>query len=330
MKKIILLLTAVSVILSASACSSPQKSESLSVTGMYFDTVVTVEAWSTDRETLEHCMEMCETYEQMLSAHIETSEVSAINRAEGKPVTVSEETADLIELGCSYGRLSGGLFDITIAPASSLWNFHNSENPCIPDAGELSEAVSHIDYRCVQVDGCTVTLTDPEAAIDLGGIAKGYIADRIKEYLESEGVEHALINLGGNMLAVGGRYDGTDFQIGIQKPFAQTGTVLAAVSVSDQSIVSSGNYERYFEQNGKIYHHILDPGTGYPADTGLYQVTIISDSSAQGDALSTTCFLLGLDKGMELIQSLDGVEAVFVTSDMEIHVSGENIPVQIL
>ena len=275
-------------------------------------------------------MEMCGTYEQMLSAHIETSEVSAINRAEGKPVTVSEETADLIELGCSYGRLSGGLFDITIAPASNLWNFHNSENPCIPDAGELSEAVSHIDYRCVQVDGCTVTLTDPEAAIDLGGIAKGYIADRIKEYLESEGVEHALINLGGNMLAVGGRYDGTDFQIGIQKPFAQTGTVLAAVSVSDQSVVSSGNYERYFEQNGKIYHHILDPGTGYPADTGLYQVTIISDSSAQGDALSTTCFLLGLDKGMELIQSLDGVEAVFVTSDMEIHVSSENIPVQIL
>ena len=132
------------------------------------------------------------------------------------------------------------------------------------------------------------------------------------------------------MLAVGGRYDGTDFQIGIQKPFAQTGTVLAAVSVSDQSVVSSGNYERYFEQNGKIYHHILDPGTGYPADTGLYQVTIISDSSAQGDALSTTCFLLGLDKGMELIQSLDGVEAVFVTSDMEIHVSSENIPVQIL
>ena len=106
--------------------------------------------------------------------------------------------------------------------------------------------------------------------------------------------------------------------------------MLAAVSVSDQSVVSSGNYERYFEQNGKIYHHILDPGTGYPADTGLYQVTIISDSSAQGDALSTTCFLLGLDKGMELIQNLDGVEAVFVTSDMEIHVSSENIPVQIL
>ena len=300
------------------------------MTGMYFDTVVTVEAWGADSDTLEHCMEMCETYEQMLSAHIETSEISAINQAEGQPVTVSEETAELIKLGCSYGRLSEGRFDITIAPASNLWDFHDSENASLPDARELSEAVSHVDYRCVQVDGCTVTLTDPEAAIDLGGIAKGYIADRMKEYLEKEGVEHALINLGGNMLAVGGRYDGTDFRIGIQKPFAQTGTVLASVSVSDKSVVSSGNYERYFKLDGRIYHHILDPDTGYPADTGLYQVTIISDSSVQGDALSTTCFLLGLDKGMELIQSLDGVEAVFVTDDMEIHVSSEDIPVQLL
>lgn len=330
MKKFILLLTAAVTALAATACSSPRNSESLSVTGMYFDTVVTIEAWGTDMNTLNHCMEMCRSYEQLLSAHIETSEISAINHAEGQPVTVSEETAELIKLGCRYGRLSGGLFDITIAPASSLWDFHDSENHDIPDAEELSEAVSHIDYRCVQVNGCTVTLTDPEAAIDLGGIAKGYIADRIKEYLESEGVKHALINLGGNMLAVGGRYDGTDFQIGIQKPFSETGTVLASVSISGQSVVSSGNYERYFEKDGKIYHHILDPSTGYPADTGLNQVTIISDSSAQGDALSTTCFLLGLDKGMELIRSLDGVEAVFVTDDMEIHVSSAELPVRIL
>ncbi len=132
------------------------------------------------------------------------------------------------------------------------------------------------------------------------------------------------------MLAVGGRYDGTDFQIGIQKPFAETGTVLASVAISGKSVVSSGNYERYFEQDGEIYHHILDPATGYPADTGLNQVTIISDSSAQGDALSTTCFLLGLDKGMELIQSLDGVEAVFVTSDMKVHASSEDLSVTIL
>lgn len=330
MKKILSLLTAVLMTISVSSCDSPPETESLSATGTYFDTVVTIEVWGSTRDILNHCMDMCESYEQLFSTHIETSEVSEINRAAGHPVTVSSETAELISLGCRYGELSGGKFDITIAPASTLWDFHNKDHPVIPDTEELAQAVSHIDYQCVQVDGCTVTLSDPEARIDLGGIAKGYIADRIKEYLESEGIEHALINLGGNMLAVGGREDGTDFRIGIQKPFSETGTVMASVSVSDRSVVSSGNYERYFEQDGVLYHHILDPDTGYPADTGLYQVTILSDSSADGDALSTTCFVLGLEKGMELVRSLDNVEAIFVTSDMQVHLSSEDIPIEIL
>lgn len=330
MKKFLSLLVSASVMLSVFACASPSPSESLSATGMYFDTVVTVEAWGTDRDTLDSCMELCEFYEQLLSAHIETSEISEINRAQGRPVEVSEETAELIKLGCRYGELSGGKFDITIAPASSLWNFHDKKNAVIPDKQELAEAVSHIDYRCIQIDRSTVTLTDPDAKIDLGAVAKGYIADQIKEYLESQGVEHALINLGGNMLALGSRTDGTDFRIGIQKPFAQSGDVIAAVSVSDMSVVSSGNYERYFEQDGTLYHHILDPDTGYPADTGLYQVTVLSDSSADGDALSTVCFVLGLEKGMELIKSLDGVEAIFVTSDMKLHQSSDDLPVEIL
>ena len=189
----------------------------------------------------------------------------------------------------------------------------------------MAEAVSHIDYHCIEVNGTTVTLTDPEAQIDLGGIAKGYIADRIKEYLESEGVEHALINLGGNMLALGGRYDGSPFRIGLQEPFADTGSVLDVLDVTDQSVVSSGNYERYFEKDGVIYHHILDPDTGYPIQNNLDQVTIISDASVDGDALSTTCYALGLEKGMELIQSLDDVEAVFVTHDGEIHTTDDSL-----
>lgn len=121
------------------------------------------------------------------------------------------------------------------------------------------------------------------------------------------------------MLALGGRPDGSDFKIGIQEPFAADGTVLTSLSVSDQSVVSSGNYERYFEKDGVIFHHILDPDTGYPIQNDLYQVTVISDSSVQGDALSTTCYALGLEEGMELIKHMDGVEAVFVTSTLEIH-----------
>lgn len=300
------------------------------MTGTYFDTVVQIEVWGADQDMIEHCRKMCETYEQMLSATIETSEISKINNADGEPVSVSDDTAELIEKGIEYGEISGGLFDITIAPASGLWNFTDNEDKTLPDPDELAEAVSHIDYRCVHVDGNTVVLTDPEAQIDLGGIAKGYIADRLKEYLEGEGIEHALIDLGGNMLALGGRYDGTDFRIGLQKPFAETGTAMAALSINDQSVVTSGDYERYFEKDGVIYHHILDPATGYPVQNDLDQVTIISDRSVDGDALSTTCFAMGLEDGLELIRSLDGVEAIFVTKDGEIHTSSNEIELEVL
>ena len=313
-----------------SGCTTLPKSESLTMTGTYFDTVVQIEVWGADQDMIEHCRKMCETYEQMLSATIKTSEISRINNAGGEPVSVSDDTAELIEKGIEYGEISGGLFDITIAPASGLWNFTDNEDKTLPDPDELAEAVSHIDYRCVHVDGNTVVLTDPEAQIDLGGIAKGYIADRLKEYLEGEGIEHALIDLGGNMLALGGRYDGTDFRIGLQKPFAETGTAMAALSINDQSVVTSGDYERYFEKDGVIYHHILAPSTGYPVQNDLDQVTIISERSVDGDALSTTCFAMGLEDGMELIRSLDGVEAIFVTKDGEIHTSSDEIGLQVL
>lgn len=320
------LATSASLMVSLGGCTSPLDNESLSMTGMYFDTVVTVEVWGADREVLDHCEELCGYYEQLFSRTIEDSEVSKINNSGGQPVTVSDETAELIRLGLEYGDISDGYFDITIASASELWDFTDNEEKTLPDPGELTEAVTHIDYHNVRVDGNTVTLSDPDTKIDLGGIAKGYIADQLKKYLEEEGVEHALINLGGNMLAVGSKYDGSPFRIGLQKPFEPDGTPIVVLEVNDQSVVTSGNYERYFEKDGTIYHHILDPDTGYPIQNDLYQVSIISDRSVDGDALSTTCYALGLEKGMELIQSLDGVEAVFVTSDYEIHTTTEDLP----
>lgn len=321
----ILTLAAFLTAFSAGGCGTPIKTESLKMTGMYFDTVIQIEAWGTDRAVLDHCEEMCEYFEGILSPSIETSEVSQINRAQGAPVTVSDETAELIRLGIYYGGLSEGRFDITTAPASDLWNFKENPDGVLPGSEALQEAVSHIDYRCIQIDGRTVTLTDPEARIDLGGIAKGYIADSLKDYLKDAGVEHAVINLGGNVLALGGKYDGTSFHIGIQKPFAADGTLLGSVSLSDQSLVSSGDYERYFEKDGVIYHHILDPFTGYPVQNDLDQVTILSERSVDGDALSTTCYILGLEEGMKLIQGINGVEAVFVTKDGKIHTTDDQI-----
>ena len=245
------------------------------MTGTYFDTVVQIQVWGADQDIIDHCRELCENYEQLFSATIDTSEVSEINNAGGEPVTVLMRPPSLFKRDF-YTEKYQRLFDITIAPASSLWNFTDNEEKTLPDPDKLAEAVTHIDYHCVSVEGNTVTLTDPEARIDLGGIAKGYIADRVKEYLETEGIKHALIDLGGNMLALGNRYDGTDFRIGLQKPFAETGTAMAAVSINDPAVVTSGDYERYFEKDGIIYHHILDPDTGYPVQNDLDQVTIIS------------------------------------------------------
>ena len=306
-------------------CSTKDQSQSLSMTGTYFDTVVKIEVWGADSKIMDGCKDICEKYEQLLSPTIDSSEINQINQAHGTPVSVSEETADLIELGKYYGDLSGGKFDITIASASDLWNFHDNADHSIPDAGQLSEAVTHINYKTIEVNGTTVTMSDPYAKIDLGGIAKGYIADQVKNYLVEEGIEHAYINLGGNILTLGGKTDGSNFRIGIQKPFAEDGTVMAVLPVSDKSIVSSGNYERYFKKDGKIYHHILDPSTGYPIENNLNQVTIISDKSVDGDALSTTCYALGLDEGLKLIRSMDNIEAVFITDDNTIYKSSDSV-----
>ena len=221
--------------------------------------------------------------------------------------------------------MSNGAFDITIGSVSSLWDF-TAESPKVPDSGRIAEALTHVDYTSVSVsdngDG-TYSISKPDDVIlDLGAVAKGYIADKIKDFLEENGVKRAIINLGGNVLCIGKKTNTDNFGIGVRKPFAANNEVLVALSVDDSSVVSSGNYERYFyADDGTFYHHILNPATGYSYDNDLSDVTILSKDSLTGDCLSTTCFCLGLDDGMKLIESLDGIEAVFVTNEGEIHYS---------
>lgn len=286
-----------------------------------FDTVVTITIYDKGSEdVLDACVEKCEDYNARFSRTTEGSEIYELNHAGGQPVTVSDDTADLIEKGLEYSRASGGKFDITIAPLSDLWDFKNNTGT-IPDDTAIQEAKSHIGYENVKIDGNTVQLLDSDAEIDLGGIAKGYIADQLKAYMEGQDISHALINLGGNVLALGGKPDGSDYNIGIQKPFAQNGEAITAVKIKNESVVSSGVYERYFKINDKIYHHILDPQTGYPYENNLLGVSIVCDSSTEADALSTTCFAMGLDDGMNYIESIDSAEALFITDDYKIHYS---------
>lgn len=324
MKKSFFYFITIMLLLALTSCSSPRRDEKLSVTGIYFDTVIQIDAWGVSTSVLDECKKICENYESLFSNKIETSEISRINASAGTPVKVSQETIDLISLGLSYCELSGGKFDITIAPLSDLWNFTDRPEHTVPDAGAIEEARSHVDYRKVLVDEnvCTVTLQDPQAKIDLGGIAKGYIADRLKEYLKKEGIEHALINLGGNVLTLGTSFDGSPFRIGIQKPFDEQNTPIDIVEIQDRSVVSSGVYQRYFKKDGRLYHHILNPETGYPYANHLLQATVITGSSADGDALSTCCFALGLEEGSALIESLEDVQAVFVTEDYRLHYVG--------
>ena len=297
-------------------CSITTK-EPLSKTGFHFDTVITITLYdSKDEELLNTCFDFCREFEELVSRTIETSEISMINHANGQSVEVSDTTIELLKRGIEFGELTDGAFDITIAPLSELWDFKSNPGN-LPSEADINEALSHVDYKNIVIDGNTVTLKDPDAAIDLGGIAKGYMADQLKEYLLAEGITSAIINLGGNVLTVGSKPDDNAFHIGIQKPFDEQNATITSVSVKDSSVVTSGSYERYFEVNDTIYHHILNTDTGYPCDNELLSVSILSKESIDGDALSTSCFALGLENGQKLIESMEDVDAIFVTKDFE-------------
>ena len=301
--------------------------EPVSATAIKLNTAVTVTIYdSQDRELLTECMNLCDKYEKIFSRTASDSELYQLNHRELTPVAGTEDTfqisdplAELIRKGLYYSELSEGAFDIAIEPLTSLWDF-TAEDPQVPEDRLIQKALTKCDYHNVSVsDNNEVILKTEDTAIELGAIAKGYIADRLKDYLISQGVKSAIINLGGNVLCIGGKPNDSSFKIGIQKPFADRSETIAVMDIKDKSVVSSGVYERCFEQDGTLYHHLLNPRTGYPYDNGLITVTIISDESVDGDALSTTCFALGLEDGMKLAESLDNVQAFFVTSDYEIH-----------
>lgn len=300
----------------------------ISSTGFMLDTVITITLYDgLSQENLDGALSVCSEYEQLLSKTIEGSDVWRINHAKGAPTEVDSDTIEVISTALRYSELCGGAFDITIGPVSNLWDFKSS-SPTVPDAVQLAAAVAHVDYRNVKVEGSTVTLLDPEAEIDLGAIAKGYIADKVVEYLASRGVTSAIVNLGGNVYAMGSK-GGNEWTIGLQDPFKRRDISISAVKLKNKSVVTSGIYERFFKtEDGTLYHHILDPKTGYSVKNGLASVTIISDKSIDGDALTTCCFVLGLEEGMKFIETIEGVEAIFIDENEQTYmtagVGGEN------
>ena len=259
-----------------------------------------------DDDTLDGAFEVCKEYENKLSRTVETSEVSLLNSSNDF-VEVSSDTREIIDRSIYYSEISGGKFDITVCELSNLWDF---ENQIIPSKDEIAEALKNIDYQSIEINGNMVNLNGKK--IDLGAVAKGYIADRLLEYFKEKGVTEGIINLGGNVLVFGKEYN-----VGIQTPFEES-EVSAVLKLKDKSAVTSGIYQRYIEKDGVIYHHILDKETGYGVENDLLSVTIIGDSSFDCDALSTVCFLIGKEQGTELIESLSGYEAVFIDKNGEL------------
>lgn len=276
-------------------------------TRFLLDTVVTLTA-NCDSATLDGAFALCEDYEKLLSRTIKDSDVYNLNNSDDF-TDVSEHTQKIIEKAVYYGDLSGGKFDITIYPVSSLWDFNNE---VIPTRDEIAAALKNVDYQSVEISDLGVNLNGKK--IDLGGIAKGYIADRLCEYFKENDVTEGIINLGGNVVVFGER----DYTVGIKKPFAE-GELAASVKVRNKTIVTSGTYERYIPSDIMLYHHILDPKTGYACETDLCSATIISNSSIDADSLSTICILLGLDKAKELIENTADTEAIFIDNNNNLH-----------
>ena len=316
-------LTALSIVflLIFSGCSSTNHEVTpTKLSNFFLNTVSSVTIYDMEKEKAEKIISSsfayCKELESIFSRTIESSEISRLNNSGGNWVNVSDDTVKLITMAKEQSVISGGYFDCTIAPVSILWDF-NSETPNIPSEDELAEALSHVNWKNIEIDGNNIRLLDEKASIDLGGIAKGFIGDMAKAFLIEQGVKRAIIDLGGNILTI--NTDNTDtFNIGIQKPFSLQNESICVLTVSNLSVVTSGVYERYFEENSTIYHHLLDVETGMPVNNGLYSVTIVTENSAFADALSTTCFVIGLEKGLSLIESISGVEGIFIDENLEI------------
>jgi FAD:protein FMN transferase len=251
------------------------------------------------------------------------NELFEINSNAGiRPATVSEDILYLIELSNYYSEISDGRFDITIGPLIKLWNI-GTQSAKVPLQEEITESLDLVNYRNIELDkeSGSVFLKSTGMMIDLGGIAKGFAGDRVKEFLVDNGIEHAVINLGGNVLVIGIHPDNRPWRIGVQNQFMPTGTVMGIINASDEAIVTSGIYERYFIKDGIRYHHILDTETGYPVDNSLAGVTIVTDDSTKADALSTAVFSMGYKRGLSLIEELENTEAVFITKDKDVYIS---------
>ena len=277
-----------------------------SSTRILMDTVVNIEA-EAEQSVINEAMAICEMQEKLFSRTLEGSEISRLNG--GEAFSVSNKTKELIEKALFYSAKTNGAFDITVGSVSGLWDFGEG---VLPSDNDIKANLPLVDYKKIEISGNDINLNGTK--IDLGGAAKGYATDEIRDFLKARDVKNAIINLGGNLYIMGDKQD-----IGIKNPFGDGS--IATLRVSDTAVVTAGTYERCFEKNGEKYHHILDTKTGYPVKSDLVSVTVISDDATDADILSTSLVCMGYENGLNFIENTEGVEAIFITTAGEIHIS---------
>lgn len=314
-------------VLVAGGCSDKKQSNAGPVSETYFifDTVVNIRVYD-DSFTEDRFAEigaLLERIDATLNRNESGSDIERVNRNAGKAaVQVSEETFEVVKTALEYAEWSGGKFDPTVGPLVDLWGIGN-EGASVPDSREIERVLELVDYRKVVLDEAnrSIRLGKEGMSLDLGAIGKGYAADAVREYLLGNGFQSAMLDLGGNLVAMGGKPDGSDWSIGIQDPAEHRGEHLGIVRLKDKTLVSSGIYERFFREGDKLYHHIFNTSTGYPVENELLSVTIITDRSMIADALSTTIFAMGLDQGLGAVEQMADTEAIFVTKDGKLHLT---------
>ncbi len=302
-----------------SGCQTAMAEQAVQRELFAMDTYMTMKAYGKDAlQALNEAATEIQRLEGLFSVTIPESDLSRLLQANGQAVTVSADTADLLQMALAVAKESGGALDITIYPVLKAWGFTGGAYQ-VPSEETLQALLPLVDYRAVQIKNQTVTLPKG-AALDFGAVAKGYAADRVSSLLRRKGITSALLNLGGSVRAVGTKPDGSRWQVGIANP--QGGDPIAVIEAEDCTVITSGSYERYFTaEDGKRYHHILDPKTGCPVQNSLTSVTVIGKSGTLCDALSTAFFVMGMERGMEYCRQHSEIEVLWIDEDNHLYIT---------
>lgn len=297
-----------------SGCGAAGEAEASTRYLTAMDTVMSLTAYGPNRDrALEEAVAEIQRLDGLLSIGSDDSDISRLNRE--KTAVLSPDAASLLESALDLARDTQGVFDPTVYPLVKLWGFYDKDYQ-VPSRQELSQALALVNYREVSLGEDGQATLGPAQQIDLGGIGKGYTSQRVTELLRQAGITSAMVSLGGNIQCLGAKPDGSPWNIGIRDPFGEE--LYAVLRVTDKAVITSGGYERYFEdpETGTVYRHILDPRTGFPAEKGLSSVSIVTSDGTLGDGLSTALYIMGLEEATQYWQAhREAFEAVFITDD---------------